>query len=292
MCIVGYKSETLFRVCRMVALVLFGFLFKSLVGTVAFAQGNLMLMQKRIVFEGPSRIAKVDYANIGEDSARYTVTLIHLHMKENGAIEAINNKDTNNWYADKYVRIFPRSIVLGPHEAQTMKIQLINTPDMLPGEYRSHLYFRAVPDEVLSGRAKSKDSSKVAVSVNIKPVFGMSIPLIIRVGKDSTTVKLTNLVYEKISDTLQQLKFRLNRSGKFSVFGDLKATYVSSNGKVKEIGKASGVAVYTPGTIRTCILPLKETRGIDFHKGKIRLIYEKQNEDGGTVMAEEELVLN
>lgn len=83
--------------------------------------------------------------------------LIHLHMKENGAIEAINNKDTNNWYADKYVRIFPRSIVLGPHEAQTMKIQLINTPDMLPGEYRSHLYFRAVPDEVLSGRAKSKD---------------------------------------------------------------------------------------------------------------------------------------
>ena len=67
-------------------------------------------------------------------------------------------------------------MTLGPNESQVIKIQLNKTNDLATGEYRSHLYFRAVPAEMPLGESKpAKDSS---ISIKLIPVFGISIPVI------------------------------------------------------------------------------------------------------------------
>jgi hypothetical protein len=255
------------------------------------AQGNLLLLQKRVVFEGTKRILKVEYANTGQDNAKYVVSLLNMMMKEDGSFQELSKSDTSEWFADKYVRIFPRIIILAPKETQTMKIQLINTQNMKPGEYRSHLYFRAVPDLDKVDKKKKTDSTQKTVSVSIKAVFGITIPLIIRVGESNTKVEITDLTFVQPNDTTNTLKFTFRRTGNFSVYGDIKATYISPGGDETVVGNIKGVAVYTPGTIRYSSMNLKNNKKINYHTGKIRLTYAMQAEEKGTIMAEKEVLL-
>ncbi len=254
----------------------------------ATAQGNLMLMQKRVVFEGNKRIAAVQYANTGQDTARYVVSLVHNRMKEDGSMEQIEVPGPGEWFSDDYVRYFPRNIVLGPNESQTMKIQLIRDRNLQPGEYRSHLYFRAIPSvDYPSENKRNKDEE---LSVSLKAVFGITIPLIIRVGENNSSVQLTDLAFTHQGE-IPVVEFSLTRSGNYSVYGDIAVTHVSPKGKTTDVGLVRGLAVYTPGTLRRSRINLQAPDDVDFRSGSLLVRYAKQKEEKGTLLAEAELVL-
>lgn len=264
------------------------FLFQVLMAFQVAAQGNLMLMQKRVVFEGNKRIAAVQYANTGQDTARYVVSLVHNRMKEDGSMERIEEAGPGEWFADDHVRYFPRNIVLGPNESQTMKIQLVNDRNLKPGEYRSHLYFRAVPNVDYSSENKKNNNEELSVS--LKAVFGITIPLIIRVGENNSSVQLTDLAFT-IQGGTPVVDFSLIRSGDYSVYGDLTVTHVSPAGKKTDVGLVRGVAVYTPGTLRRSRINLQALDDADFRSGRLLVRYAKQKEEKGTLLSEAELVL-
>ncbi len=255
----------------------------------AFAQGNLILLQKRVVFEGGLKNATIEFGNIGKDTARYVVSMLNMRMKEDGSFENITEPDSGQYFAEKYVRFFPRNIVLAPNESQTMKIQLVNTRDLQPGEYRSHLYFRAVPN--MQDKQEAPAGNKEGISISLKPVFGITIPVIIRAGEPNTTVKLSDLALVQQNDSTQAVNFTIHRSGNFSVYGDITATYIAADGKEIEAGSVKGVAVYTPGTLRTSRLALRNIDGVDYHNGKLVVKYARQAEEDDAVMAEAELKL-
>jgi len=254
----------------------------------ATAQGNLMLMQKRVVFEGNKRIATVQYANTGQDTARYVVSLVHNRMKDDGSMERVETPGPGEWFADDYVRYFPRNIVLGPNESQTMKIQLVNNRNMQPGEYRSHLYFRAVPNS--GDSSEDGNTNDEELSVSVKAIFGITIPLIIRVGENNSSVQLADLAFSH--QGAPNLEFSLIRSGNYSVYGDLSVTHVSPAGKKTDVGLVRGVAVYTPGTLRRGRINLQAPTDVDFSQGSFLVRYSKQKEEKGTLLSEAELVLH
>ena len=64
--------------------------------------------------------------------------------------------DSGQQFADKYLRFFPRRVTLAPNESQMVKLQMVKTNELQPGEYRSHLYFRAVPKEQPLGESDPK----------------------------------------------------------------------------------------------------------------------------------------
>src|SRR5690606_10839237 len=97
--------------------------------------------------EGGKRNAELNVANTGKDSARYVVSLVELRMKEDGTFETITEPDSGQNFATPHLRFFPRSVYLGPNEAQMIKVQVRNPGQLKPGEYRSHIYLRAVPDQ-------------------------------------------------------------------------------------------------------------------------------------------------
>ncbi|MRR23773.1 molecular chaperone, partial [bacterium] len=112
-----------------------------------WAQGNLLITPRRVVFEGNKRSMDLNLANIGTDTATYAISLIEIRMTEAGGFESITEPDEGQRFASPYLRFFPRTVTLGPNEAQTVKLQVVKSGTLEPGEYRSHLYFRAVPKE-------------------------------------------------------------------------------------------------------------------------------------------------
>lgn len=254
------------------------------------AQGNLLIMPKRVVFEGSKRSEDISLANIGKDTATYVISFVQFRMREDGGFEKILEPDSAQNFSDKYLRFYPRTVTLAPNEAQTVKIQVTKKDQLFPGEYRSHLYFRAIPKlPPLGEQEPPKDST--TISIKLVPVFGISIPMIIRVGESNSNVSFAAATFKMEKDTIPSLKLTFNRAGNMSVYGDVSVDYTSLQGKVTHVGAVKGLAVYTPNTFRRFNLDLDKIPGVDYHKGKLHITFLDQSPKA-VVLAESEIILN
>jgi hypothetical protein len=255
------------------------------------AQGNLMVFPRRVVFEGTKRSQDLNIANTGTDTARYNISIVQYRMKENGEFVEITQPDSGEYFADKYIRFFPRTVVLPPNAAQVVKIQLMKTKDMLPGEYRSHLYFRAVPFEKPLGE-KEAPKDTTSISIKIVPIFGITIPVIIHVGESTAKVNITDVSFEMVNDTIPTLNMAFNRTGNMSVYGDIAIEHISPKGTVTRLSFVQGLAVYTPIPVRRFRVDLDKSLSVDYHKGKLHVIYTSQSAANHEKLAEADLLLH
>lgn len=253
------------------------------------AQGNLLITPVRVVFEGQKKMQELNLANTGKDSAKYLISFMEIRMNEDGTFDKINEPDSGQHFASSNLRYFPRTVILAPGEAQLVKIQTTKTNQLTAGEYRSHIYFRAVPHETpLGEQAPAMDST--GISVKLIPVFGITIPVIIRIGASTTKVTISDLAMD---DSIPyQLNMSFNRTGNFSVYGDITVNYISPQGKITKAGTVNGLAIYTPNTIRHFHMKLDNKAGINFHKGRLQVIYTtKTDNTPASELAQTELEL-
>lgn len=249
-----------------------------------------MVFPKRIVFDSPRGTGELNIANIGADTARYNISFVQYRMNEDGSFTEITTPDEGQNFADKFLRYYPRSIILAPKESQVVKVQLTKTDQLKAGEYRSHIYFRAIPNfKPLGEEDKSKDST--TVSVRLIPVFGITIPVIIRIGEVTTKTTLTDLNFSMVNDTIPTFKLAFNRTGNMSRYGDLTVIHISPQGKRTEVGKANGLSIYTPNAIRRFQLNLRKDQKVDFRTGKLYATYDAPSDTKKEQYAEAELLL-
>ena len=270
-------------------LILILLLLQLLCSHRTMAQGNLLLLPRRVIFEGSKRYEELNLGNTGKDTARYVISLMHIRMKEDGGFEEISQPDSGENFADRFIRFFPHSVTLGPGESQVVKIQLTKVNELAPGEYRSHLYFRAVPDKALLGEEVAAPDS--GISIHLIPIFGISIPVIIRVGASSTQVKLSDLSIQMAEDTIPILEMTFRRMGNMSVYGDIAVYYTSPNGKTIPAGTAKGIAVYTPNQARRFRLTLDKRNDINYHSGKLSIVYTTPEDNHPVTIAGADLQL-
>jgi len=272
------------------------FFLASLLSTIipaadALAQGNLLITPRRVVFEGNLKTQELNLANTGQEPATYSVSFIQYRMKEDGSFEEIKEPDPGQQFADPFVRIFPRSVTLQPNEAQVVKLQLTKTDELKPGEYRSHVYFRAEPEPVPLGEENEILQDTSTISVRLTPIFGITIPVIIRMGESTTTMSLSDLSYTMVNDTLARLHLTLNRAGNFSVYGDISVNYVSPQGVITPVGLVKGIAVYTPNARRIFEMDIIKPEGIDFSKGKLNVAFISRSDGKEEKLAVADLIL-
>lgn len=264
--------------------------FSVLLNTHLLAQGNLLIAPHRVVFEGQKRVMEVNLANTSQDSANYSISFIQYRMTEDANYEEITTPDPGQNFADKNIRFFPRTVMLGPHESQVIKLQLIKREQLETGEYRSHLYFRALPNQKALGAEDAKKDTK-SISISIVPVFGITIPVIILVGESTTTVNITDLKLETDSVGTHKLLLSIHRNGNMSSYGDISILHISPNGKETKIGTTNGITVNTPNALRRLKVDLDKKSSVDLSKGTIRVLYTTQSETRPQKLAEAELVL-
>lgn len=258
-------------------------------GHTAAAQGNLLITPRRVVFDGTQRTQVLNLANTGRDTARYLISLIEIRMNEDGTFETITRPDSGQRFASGHIRFFPRNVTLAPGEAQTVKVQVEKMNELKQGEYRSHIYFRAAPEEKPLGEEPPEDA--VAIAVRLVPVFGITIPVIIQVGASNAQVKVADLSLSNANDTVPGLNMRLQRNGDMSVYGDITVRSISGEGKAVQVGHVKGVAVYTPCRERQLRIPLTLAKGTDYRNGKLQVTYTAQVKGKPVVLSEAELIL-
>ncbi|WP_321438013.1 hypothetical protein [uncultured Bacteroides sp.] len=255
-----------------------------------FAQGNLLVTPVRVIFENGKMREDLNVSNIGRDTAVYMASFLHYTMLQDGSFRELAKTDTTIAFADDYLRIFPRRVTLAPNESQVIRVQFRKPADMKPGEYRSHLYFRAEKDVMPLGVKDPKiDSTKMAV--RITPIFGISIPVIIRNGNLNMKIRLSDVSLSSVNDSVARLKVSINREGERSSYGNLKVTYVPDKGKSIEVGQANGIGVYTELKKRDFVMLLQLKNGLKLMSGKLVLRYVSPDEDGNKEYAKTEYKL-
>ena len=256
------------------------------------AQGDLQLLKKRVVFEGTQRIEQLHVTNTGKDTAVYAITFVNNRMTEVGAFESITEPDPGQYFADQNIRIYPRRVTLAPGETQAVKLQVTKANQLAPGEYRSHLYFRAEPGKKPLGE-ENKDAAaeKAGISMKLIPIFGISIPVIIRIGEPTAKVTISDLALVKQDNVSYQLNLKFNRTGNMSVYGDIDVQHISPKGEKTEVGIVKGFSVYSPNTARTFQMQLIKPANIDFKSGKLLVTYKPQGSEKLVKLADAELVL-
>ncbi len=256
----------------------------------AHAQGDLLISPLRIVFEGSKKSQEINLANVGKDTATYVISVVDIRMNEDGSFEKIDTPDEGQKFAGPFLRFFPRKVTLAPNEAQVVKIQLIKTNELTAGEYRSHLYFRAVPDErPLGERPAKKDTG--SISIQLTPIFGITIPCIIRIGDYTTDLAISDLSLTTGANDVPMINMALKRIGNMSVYGDIKVDYVSPGGKTTQVKLVKGVGIYTPKLVRRFSAQLDNDNKVDYHKGKLHVTYVMQLNDKSVKNVEAELPL-
>jgi len=254
------------------------------------AQGNLLITPRRVVFEGNKQSQELTLANTGVDTAKYTVSFVQYRMTEDGSFVQIEVPDEGQLFADKYLRFFPRTVTLPPNGSQVIRMQFRKMPDMQNGEYRSHVYFRAVPDEKLLGDDQA-NADTTSIGIKLVPIFGISIPVIIRNGDLQVKVDLTSLSLDLKSDTVPNLTITFERSGDKSVYGDLSVMWTPSQGEPVEVGVVRGIAVYTPNKLRKFKMQLRNVPGVNYTKGKLMIKFQAPNDGKAEIYAEKEFLL-
>jgi P pilus assembly chaperone PapD len=255
------------------------------------AHADLMLNPTRVVFDKNRRAAQVELVNNGSEPVTYRITLVRRRMDENGEFLPVDTPLPGELFADDLVRYAPRQVTLLPGIGQTVRIMLRKPASLADGEYRSHLQFESLPPPVGSKSIESA-ASKGEIGISITVLLGASIPVIVRQGVTSAEVNLGQLELKPAAAGQQPAAtFEIRRSGNQSVYGDISVAFIGRDGTERLLGRASGVAVYSPLPMRKFKVPLTSAGVTRLANGTLRVRYSERPDAGGKLLGETTLAL-
>ena len=266
--------------------------------------GGLMVTPSRLEFKGNTTSQEVKLINKNDQPVTYRISLQHLRMDENGNYKEIAENETNvqEKFADDLLRFSPRKITLKANEVQTIRVAIKKDASLADGEYRSHLLFREEPaadfkqaNNVEAATAKKDDKT---ISVVLKPLFGISIPVIVNNGKSEANSAIENLAIK--SDEKDKNKklvaFDLTRSGNASLYGNVSVTFKQNKtGKEHDVGALNSLSVFYPYPKRNVTVALNLPKDIKLTDGVLSVKYSARNDDGKSdkkVFSKSSLTLN
>jgi P pilus assembly chaperone PapD len=247
--------------------------------------GDLLVAPTRIVLDG-RRGAEVVLNNIGEEPAVYRISVEFRRMDQAGGLNEVSQPTADDQKAADMIVYAPRRVTLAPHQPQAIRIAA-RPPQGLPdGEYRVHLLFRAIPPATPVVQAAASDSEK-GLRFQLTPVYGVTIPVIVRLGNLQATAGIANVHLDKGTDGNSVVSVDLSRSGTRSTFGEVR---VLKAGVKDPIALQKGVAVYTEVNSRKVSLPVSPAyKGA--LSGPVTVQYVETFDDGSHVLAETQAVL-
>lgn len=243
---------------------------------------NLNISPKRITFDRADRTATVYVFNQGTAAATFDIALIDRIMLPDGQILAETEAQTHPEDKPTLDRLksakgmlvaTPRRATLGPGKGQTIRLRVAaptsgsagNPPPT--GEYRTHLTVTTIPPRDIGLTAEQAAAlTPQELRFQINSVFGLSIPVIVRIGAPDVRAAIENikLSTQNVSadgaappKPTPVISFDIVRLGPNSLFGNLEVRGSKDRPTADPIGAARGIGVYPEIDRRQVQLPLK-----------------------------------
>lgn len=261
--------------------------------------GDINLYPKRIVIDRRQRIASIGMYNRTPDIGEYEISIIDMMMAPDGGVyqidklpEGVTAERLNA--ASAMLRWSPRRVMLQGNESQTIRIMARPPADLPDGEYRAHFMAVSVPrdadqgysiDDAVGGAANADGD----IGVTIRPRFGISIPVIVRIGDTTLDVSLHDVRFVQTQGG-PGIALTIHRSGTRSAFGDVVVTAPGVDGPV---AVARGVGVYPEIDSRLVVLGLHSQfdRNLLQSGMVLSVAYIDDDVTPGDVLARQELVV-
>lgn len=274
--IVGIVS--MLRLMR--ALCLFSAAALSAAAVPAEAAGDLLVAPTRVILDG-SRGTEVVLNNIGAEPATYRISLEIKRMTPEGGLEEIDeaNVTAAERAALDMIAFSPRRVTLPPNQPQVIRVGVRLPDGLASGEYRAHMLFRAVPDAVPAVAVDPAKPAPTGVSIALTPIYGITIPIIVRVGDLGATATIGNAWVGETKDG-PAFEFDLSRTGNRSVYGDIEVT---RPGVSEPLLLARGIAVYPEIGARKVSLRVPPELAVKL-KGPVQIRYTEDREVGGATI--------
>jgi len=260
--------------------------------------GDINLFPKRVVIDGRRQIATVGLYNKTANEGDYEISVVDMAMTPEGQLVPFSNGLTEQQKggvktASPFLRYSPRRVTLRGSESQVVRIMARASSDIAPGEYRSHFNVTAVPrgdvggfsiDDAVGGTEQS------GIGVTIRPRFGISIPVIVRIGETTLDVGIREAALLTAQDGSQAVGIILTRSGTRSAFGDI---VVTTDGSDLPVTSARGVGVYPEVAERRIILPINPEfdRNLLISGRTLSITYTDDDVEPGKTLAEHSLIV-
>jgi hypothetical protein len=219
--------------------------------------GGLLVSPSYVLFDGHVRSKSLLLSNRGVTTETYRITIVNRLQIADGQLVATEKPPEGEGFAAPLLRYAPHEVMLSPNKPQTVRLLLQMPADLPDGEYRSHILFQQVPTETASESLPLPNAP--GLSVSIRAVFGVTIPVIVRKGQLAATASLSDLRLTQSADDQPALALRINRAGSRSLRGDL-AVLLDGD----PIGQLKQINVFLSTPYRDVVVPLAakgETKG-------------------------------
>ena len=250
-------------------------------GPVHAGVGDLLVAPTRIVLDG-RRGTEVILNNIGEEEATYRISVELRRMTKAGDLEDVSAPNAEELAAQAMILYAPRRVTLPPRQPQAIRISARAPEGLADGEYRVHLLFRAVPPP----RPIAKPGEVKGVAISLTPIYGVTIPVIVRLGNLVAKAGIADVRIAKLSGK-PAIALDLSRSGDRSTYGEIR---VFKPGVTEPIAFQRGVAVYKELAGRTVTIPVAD-KFTGALSGPVTVQYIESAEEGGRTLAEIQAVL-
>jgi P pilus assembly chaperone PapD len=247
--------------------------------------GDLLVAPTRIVLDG-RKGAEVILNNIGEEPATYRVSVEFRRMTEDGGLTDVTQPTADDQKAADMIVYAPRKVVLAPHEPQAIRIRAIPPSGLPDGEYRVHLLFRAIPPSNPVVQAAAVQDQEKGLRFQLTPVYGVTIPVIVRLGNLQASARIENVRLERKGDK-SLIDLDIARSGQRSTFGEVR---VFKAGVKTPVALQKAIAVYTEIGVRHVAVPVADDYKGDI-SGPVTVQYVETFDDGSHVLAETQATL-
>ncbi len=244
----------------------------------AHAQGDLLVAPTRVILDG-SRGTEVILSNIGSEEATYRIGLELRRMLENGRLVPVERTDANSSEeaALGMIRYAPRRITLPPGQPQAVRLAARPGADLADGEYRVHMSFKAIPRP---REVTASDQPAEGVSIQLIPIYGVTIPIIVRQGRVEAQVAINQPSIVQ-GETGPEFAMSISRAGDSSTYGVLSVT---RPGDDEPILLLRGLAVYPELNERQVRVRLTPEQAAKFN-GQVRIEYREMPDAGGGLIA-------
>lgn len=246
------------------------------------AAGGLVISPQLVELDNRQRSKVLTLANRGDETQTYRISVINYRMDPDGSLHPVDTPSLGEGFASGLFRYAPRQITLEPGKPQTVRILYRRPANLGEGEYRSHLLFQQVPK---AKPATAEPLTGAGLSIRIDPIFGLTVPVIVRHGKLESDGELTDLNMTEVNGGAG-ISLRIARSGSKSLRGDLVA---SVDGQ--KIGRLNNVAVYLSTPYREIILPLTPEDTPLVAGRKVVVEYRPRGDDTSPAIASGSVVL-
>lgn len=245
--------------------------------------GDLLVAPTRIILDG-RRGTEIVLNNVGDQPATYRISVEFRRMTQDGNLVDVTDPTPQEKAAADMIIYAPRRVTLAPHEPQSIRIAARPPAGLPDGEYRVHLLFRAIPPA--TPVAPTDGQPVKGLHLQLIPIYGVTIPVIVRLGNLQATAGISNVQLEK-KQGKTEIGLDLSRAGTRSTFGEV---LVLKPGVKDPIAIEKAVAVYTELGTRHVSIPVDDNFKGDL-AGPVTVQYLETYDDGNQKIAETQAVL-